>query len=118
MTANRKLSIWHRTLSAACLLTAVTFVSGCEGFFVAEGASTLVSGKTMSDHVISLTSGKDCSIVRTEKGLTYCVEDEPVVNQDQYHCYRTLADVTCYSTADPRHTQDTRLGLNDHNKVQ
>lgn len=50
--------------------------------------------------------------------MTYCVEDEPVVNQDRYFCYRTLADVTCYSTVDPRHTQDTRLGINDHNQVQ
>jgi len=35
--------------------------------------------KTIEDHVISLSSGKNCSSVRKEKGLTYCVEDEAQV---------------------------------------
>lgn len=118
MTTKRLMTIGRNPLLAVVLVSATTMLSGCGGLFVAEGASTVVSGKTVSDHVISLASGKDCSIVRTEKGLTYCVEDEAVVNQDRYFCYRTLADVTCYTSAHPSHTQDTRLGINEQNQVQ
>lgn len=107
-----------KALRSVVVIVSTVGVAGCGELAVVEGASVLVSGKAASDHVISLASGKDCSVVRTERGLTYCVEDEGLVNQDMYHCYRTLADVVCYTTEDPRHTQDTRLGINDHNMVQ
>lgn len=93
-------------------------LAGCESLVVAEGATAVASGKTLSDHLVSFTSGKDCSTVRTEQGLTYCVEDEPVVNQDRIYCYHSLADVVCYNSPDTRRTQDTRLGLTEHNRVQ
>ncbi|MEQ8666161.1 MAG: hypothetical protein RIC16_10570 [Rhodospirillales bacterium] len=93
-------------------------LAGCETFAVAEGVSTVASGKTFSDHVVSFTSGKDCSTVRTEQGLTYCVEDMPKVNQERIYCYRSLGDVVCYNSPDTRRTQETRLGLTEHNQAQ
>ena len=39
--------------------------------------TTAATGKTPVDHVVSLVTGKDCSILRNRQGLTYCREDEP-----------------------------------------
>ena len=106
-----------RRQSVVALLCAVS-LSGCGTVAVVEGASTITSGKTMSDHIVSFASGKDCSVVRTEQGLTYCVEDQPVVNQDRIYCYHSLGDVVCYNEPDTRRTSETRLGLTEHNRAQ
>lgn len=58
-------------------------------------ATTAATGKTPIDHAVSAVSGKDCAIVRSRQGLTYCREDEstPPVT---VRCYRTLGDVSCH----------------------
>ncbi|MDD9876493.1 MAG: hypothetical protein OXR84_03525 [Magnetovibrio sp.] len=73
--------------------------------------------KTMVDHVISMSSGKDCSYVRVERGMHYCKEDEPKVNPEVY-CYNTLGSVTCYNRPDPYEGRYQKLGDNDHNLVK
>lgn len=70
---------------------------------------TMATDKTLSDHLVSYQSGKDCSTVRLEQGRTYCKEDEPNPIPD-VHCYRTLADVTCYREPDPKRSLDERIG--------
>ena len=72
--------------------------------------------KTMSDHIISFTSGKNCSSLRPEKDLTFCEEDEPQIKQNIY-CYRTLATVKCYDRPDPNPGRQ-RVDLNDHNRAK
>lgn len=62
--------------------------------------TTAASGKTPVDHLVSLISGKNCSIRRNQQGLTYCLEDEPAVPV-RVVCYRTLGDVSCYDRPDP-----------------
>jgi len=99
----------------AVVLAIVGLTGACGSIAAVEGASTVVSDKTVSDHIVSLASGKDCSTVRIEQGLTYCVEDMPKVNQERLYCYRTLADVVCYNRADERATDDVRVGLYEHN---
>ncbi len=86
-------------------------------FLAASGASLMGSDKTIVDHAVSYGSGKDCSILRTERGLTYCVEDMPVVRQNIY-CYRDLGGVTCYEKPSPNHTTQQRVDRNDHNYVK
>ena len=76
-------------------------------------ASVIGSDKTMEDHVVSLASGKNCSLIRREKGLTYCEEDEPKIKQNLY-CYKTLATVTCYDRPDTLPGRK-RVDINDHN---
>ena len=68
-------------------------------------STALVMGtdKTLSDHVASLSLGKNCSTVRVEQGRTYCQEDEPNPIPN-VQCYRTLADVMCYD-APPKSSQ-------------
>ncbi len=70
-------------------------IAGCAAAVGVEGVSVIATDKTLGDHVISLSSGKNCSSVRKERGLTYCEEDE-VVPQMNVYCYRTLGEVTCY----------------------
>ncbi|NQW00237.1 MAG: hypothetical protein HQ483_11105 [Rhodospirillales bacterium] len=101
----------------ACLL----LLSGCGGLAasgvpgVAQVDVLTVMGtdKTLIDHVVSASSGKDCSSVRLEQGDYYCEEDRPKITQNIY-CYNTLGSVTCYDRADPRYR---KLGQNDHNMV-
>jgi hypothetical protein len=71
------------------------------GCVAALGAGTVAAtDKTPIDHVYSLVSGKDCSFVRKHRGLTYCAEDE-IILETALHCYPTLGEITCYRTADP-----------------
>ena len=66
-----------------------------------DGGSVVLTDKTMEDHAVSFGSGKDCSSVRSEQGLTYCKEDEPKFVPPVVNCYRTLGEVSCYDRPDP-----------------
>ena len=61
----------------------------------ADAASVVVFGRGISDLGYSAISGRDCSVVRLDRGQTYCAPTvEPV--RDAY-CTRTLANVDCWS---------------------
>ena len=76
---------------------------------VISAAVTMGTDKTLTDHFASMKSGKDCSTVRLEQGRTYCREDEPNP-MPEMHCYRSLADVTCYQVANPARLESGRVG--------
>lgn len=80
----------------------------------AEGISTVGTGKTITDHVISFTSGKNCSTKRKNLGQTYCEEDEKNPPPNVY-CYHSLGDVTCYERQDPYKDKRQRVGDNQNN---
>jgi len=103
------------SMKIAVLLVGLT-VSACDPFSIAqiEAVSVMGSDKTVVDHVVSVGSGKDCSTLRKHQGLTYCVEDMPVIRQNIY-CYRDLGGVTCYDKASPHNTRQQRVDRNDHN---
>jgi hypothetical protein len=85
-------------LSGCSLATsAPSAVPGLVGF---EGLSVIGTQKTLTDHLVSLSSGKDCSTIRRDRGLTYCVEDE-VTTPEEVYCYSTLGNVTCYNKPQP-----------------
>lgn len=93
------------------------FLQGCTlvpGVAQVQGAFVIGTDKTIEDHVISLTSGKNCSTLRRERGLTYCEEDEPNINHNIY-CYKTIGNVTCYDRPDPHKGRYQRVDRNDHN---
>jgi len=92
-------------------------LSGCSGLGVAaesavmgggtvaplaalDGVTVIATDKTLSDHLISIASGKNCSTVRTELGMHYCEEDEPKGEANVY-CYRTLGAISCFDR--PQH---------------
>jgi len=100
-------------------LLLLPILAGCEawGYYGAvEATSVAVTKKTLGDHVVSLASGKNCSTVRQQNDLSYCVEDErqPV---HELWCYPTLGDVTCYDRPDPRREPYDRVGINAQNAV-
>jgi hypothetical protein len=106
-----------RAILAVVAIAAIGVLAGCSvipGVAQVEGAFVVGTEKTIEDHVISLSSGKNCSSVRKEKGLTYCVEDEKQIRQNIY-CYPTIGSPTCYNRPDPHQGRYNRLGENDHN---
>ena len=60
-----------------------------------EAASVVVFGRGIGDIAFSAISGRDCSVVRLDRGQTYCApRTEPV---REAYCTRTLATVDCWS---------------------
>ncbi len=81
-------------------------VAGCEApnFLpaIVAGAtavgSVTVIGRTPLDALYSAVTGRDCSIVRLDQGLTYCRPVEPPPPPPPF-CTRSLGAVDCW--ADP-----------------
>jgi len=92
-------------------------VPGVPGLAQIDVLTVVGTDKTVVDHVLSLSSGKNCSAVRLEKGMHYCEEDEPKITQNIY-CYNTLGSVTCYTKPDPHKGGYQKIGENQHNLVQ
>ncbi len=98
-------------------MAGLLLLGACTGYGAAEGISIMSTKKSLSDHVVSIYSGKDCSTLRIERGDTYCVEDE-VEPKVLVYCYRTLGRVTCYDRPDPHKGRHRRVGINDHNLIK
>lgn len=52
--------------------------------------------RTIPDAVVSLVTGKDCSMVRLDEGKSYCRQPRPLPPPPPY-CTRTIGRVTCWS---------------------
>jgi len=98
-------------------LICLGLLSGCGSLAGIEIGTTVATDKTFTDHIISFSSGKDCSSVRREQGLSYCKEDEVSITPNVF-CYNTLGRVTCYDRPDPHNGKQRQVGINDHNLVQ
>ena len=107
---------WGRLL----LITGLAMgLSGCSAVATAptgfpkllgvNGATVIGTGKTITDHVVSFTTGKNCSTVRKNTGHHYCEEDELAV-PDNVFCYTTLGDVTCYDRPAPPRERKRIIG--------
>ena len=59
--------------------------------------------RTIPDAVVSLVTGKDCSMVRLDQGRSYCRHPHPLPRPPPY-CTRTIGEVTCW--ADPQALPD------------
>ncbi len=102
--------------------TAATFIvlllSACTALVppiaAVEGITAVGTGKPLSDHIVSYASGKNCSIVRSSTGRSYCEEDE-LNPSPKVWCYRSLGSVDCYDRPDPYNGNQRQLGDNSHN---
>jgi len=96
-----------------CFAPACSQVSGGPSSFHQmlglEGFTLISTGKTIADHIVSFTTGKDCSTVRKNVGQHYCEEDDVAV-QDEVFCYKTLGDVSCYPIPAPHGEKQQSLG--------
>jgi len=121
-----------RTILMAGLVPGVAFMSGCEPLYtIATSPVTLTGGainvasvvatdKTVPDHVVSLVTGHDCSMVRYSAGGYYCVQPLPANApvETRLYCYRSIGNITCYDkeipgegsrlVSDPRHVISSR----------
>lgn len=104
-------------LLVAALSGCTAFAPGIPGLAEVDALTVVGTDKTITDHVISFASGKNCSTVRREQGMHYCEEDEPTVEPAVY-CYKTLARVTCYDRPDPYKEGYRKIGDNEHNMVK
>jgi len=86
----------HSLSVAFCLIALLTLNACTPQFLVGDAMSVIVTDKTIGDHLVSYTSNKDCSSVRSELGMTYCKEDALKEIGPKKHCYNELGKVTCY----------------------
>ena len=75
----------------------------------AELASVTVLGRGLVDVGVSAVSGRDCSIVRLDRGETYCAARFPA-EQPQPFCTRTIGTVTCWENPALLPAPQTELG--------
>lgn len=91
-------------MRALFVVGGLLFVSACTALAppvaTVEGVSAVLTGKPLSDRLISIASGKNCSTVRRTTGRTYCVEDE-INPAPRVWCYKSIGRVNCYDRPDP-----------------
>jgi len=104
-------------MRSALIFAALLFLGACAyipGWAGLEGVSAATTKKTFTDHLVSVSSGKNCSTVRVNRGQSYCEEDE-INPRPKVFCYRTIGSVSCYDRPDPYGRQQV-VGGNDHNR--
>lgn len=95
-------------------LAVLLCLAGCSpeaagAFAAANVASIPVFQRSPPDILVSLITGKDCSIVRLDQGKTYCaVAEQP---RPQPFCTRSLGVVDCW--ADPERLPAAYRGVGD-----
>ncbi|NIZ03327.1 hypothetical protein [Thalassospira lucentensis] len=83
-------------------ITGTHVLTGAEWYLAFDVISIINSDKTLVDHAVSLSTGRDCSTIRKIDGKSYCKKDP--VPEPPLYCYRSLAAVSCYRTPDPYNT--------------
>ena len=93
------------------LIMSLLFISGCSAVsgsapvsmqqvMIIDGVAVTTTGKTISDHIVSYTTGKNCSSVRRQKGQNFCEEDDLSLPEEIY-CYNSIGNVSCYKSSQP-----------------
>lgn len=94
----------RRAFLTGLILVVPALLGGCGigpgvGAGIAIGTNIISLGtiqKTIPDALVSLITGRDCSMVRIDRGEGYCKPPPPPPLPPEY-CTRTLADVMCWS---------------------
>jgi hypothetical protein len=74
---------------------------------VAGGGSVVLIGRTPVDVLVSAVQGQDCSIVRLDRGESYCAPPEAAPPPEPF-CTRSLGSVDCWESppkAEPAHAR-------------
>jgi hypothetical protein len=90
------------------LISMCLSLSGCgagawvepTGAFAAANAAAIpVFQRSVPDMLVSVLTGRDCSMVRLDRGQSYCRAEEPVPEPPPY-CTRSLGVVDCWADPD------------------
>jgi hypothetical protein len=86
-------------------LALLPLLAACDGpTLVGVGAANMLTltlvGRTVPDMVVSGVSGRDCSLVRLDRGQSYCAPAEPPPGPPPF-CTRSLGHVDCWVTRPP-----------------
>ncbi|OKH87081.1 hypothetical protein [Thalassospira sp. TSL5-1] len=88
--------------STVASATGTDLLTATQWYVALDVVSIINTDKTIADHIISMSTGRDCSTVRSSMGEPYCKTDP--IPEPPLYCYRTLAAVNCYATPDPYNT--------------
>jgi hypothetical protein len=84
------------------------WLTGCAGLPLAgvvggaEVASVVNTDKTLTDHVASNLTGRECSTLKIKSRGKYCIDPNSIPDPEPaVYCYRSLGDITCYDRPDP-----------------
>ncbi len=94
----------HTPLRLLPLLLVPLALAGCDATSLGvaagvNGGSIAVIGRTPVDLLVSLATGRDCSIVRRDRQMSYCAPEEAPPAAPPY-CTRSIGSVDCW-TAPP-----------------
>jgi hypothetical protein len=114
--ANLKIAglILGAALLGGCDTTTIpAWISGGTAYVAVEGIALNQTGRTASDHLASMATGSDCSIMDFTKTGKYCrtaaemaQEQAELTRPYPGHCYRGRAEVVCYDQQDPTATSE------------
>jgi hypothetical protein len=84
-------------------------------FGIAEITSLINTQKTITDHILSAASGRDCSTIRAKDEGVYCIDKNKMKGpkKPEVYCYRTLADVNCYADHGGYDARKLPIGLSE-----
>jgi hypothetical protein len=88
------------------------------GLLGIEATSLVMTGKTATDHLFSMTTKQDCNVLRAKDGGKYCESRNPPVDQPEVFCYRTLGAVSCYKEMDPYGDSIQPIGLDAYQRAE
>lgn len=69
-------------LRLATVIAALASLSGCAAYNTASVTSIVTTGKSISDHGVSLATGADCNMLKHLWTGKYICEQSPVYNQN------------------------------------
>lgn len=95
-------------LRAAALACALAPLAACTPAQVGAMAGLSVvsyveTDKFLTDHLVSKMTGRDCAAANAIESGRMCKDRDTGVHvaEAPVYCYRTLGEITCYSTPDP-----------------
>ena len=95
------ISAWF--YAAMRIIVLLMGLTGCAGWaeptgalLAADVASVAVFGRGIGDIGVSAITGRDCSVVRLDRGQTYCVPLDGAPGREPV-CTRSLGVVDCWS---------------------
>ncbi|MCE9648407.1 MAG: hypothetical protein K8R18_02175 [Parvibaculum sp.] len=79
---------------AGCAAPIVAGLTAAQVFSIAGLSATIMTGRDITEHAVSLVTGKDCRFIETllRNGRSFCEEPNTVATKDDFHGVIALFD--------------------------